>query len=682
MDGISAFFVQNIAYVYFFYGLAFFALGLVVLLESSRPTEFRFGLALLPLALFGLIHGGHEWYEMFQIFAAQDGVASSTVNVELIRLILLVISFLCLLAFGVRLLPYGEDNPPARWWLLAAIGGLWLVTLGFTYLIYRPTPVDLLIAGDVLARYILAIPAALLAAWALLRERRDFHARGMSRYGRGLLWAALAFAIYGVVGQLFVRTSLVPPSQVINSTLFINWFGIPVQVLRAVAAVVIVITLGGALRAFEAEGRIRLARANKARLEALDAQSRRAAEVEALNAELQAATRELTALVELSRILTSTVDLGRLQKEALREVVHSMDTVCCSMLFLRNPQGALDPVGVYRRPNAPRPDPPPPLAETARQAFLYETPTAAGLDGDVRLLDENAFTGGRTYRTFGAPLRSQDRVFGALAVGSLRHDEPLGEAELSLLRAFAGQMAASVENAQIYGMLQEREAQLEELVRELVTAQEGERRRIARELHDDTGQKLTALALGLAAVEGRLQAGDAPGAARLVSDLRGVSDGALAELRKIMANLRPSQLDDLGLGPTLRWYTQQIATLHPELAVRLEVERLARRLPPEHETVLFRAAQEALTNVVRHAHATQVTIKLTREPGHVRLEVTDNGIGFDPAKLPSVGAAGWGLVGMRERTAMTGGRFEVISQPGAGATVQVTLPLAPEEKQA
>jgi two-component system sensor histidine kinase UhpB len=683
MEGLSEFFVQNLGYVYFFYGLAFFAMGLVAFLESGRSTEFRFGRALIPLALFGFIHGGHEWFEMFQISALQRGTAATGVPVELLRLVLLVVSFICLLAFGVRLLPNAEQEPAFAWTLVAALVGVWLVALGFLYVASRPSTVELLISGDVLARYLLAVPGALLAGWALLRERRDFHARGMSRYGRSLLWAALAFIIYGVVGQVFTRPSLVFPSTVLNSTLFLDTFGIPIQLLRTVAAIAIAIALGSALRAFEAEGRVRLARANKARLEALDAQARRAEEIESLNAELRQTTQELTAMLELSRTLTSTVDLGRLLHDALYQVVHSMEGSCCSMLFLRTPNGALEPAGIYRRPEAPRPDPPPPLAETARQAFLYEGATGARLDHVVVLFEDGAFEGGASYQTLGVPLRSQNRVFGALSLGSLHEAEPLSEKELGLMTAFAQQMAAAIENAQLYRMLQEREGALEDLVRQLVNAQEGERRRIARELHDDTGQRLTALGLGLAAVEGRLVEDNATAALDLVRNLRGVTDEAMTELHNIMANLRPAQLDELGLAPTLRWYVNDFGARNPDITVQLTVGRLPRRLPQQYETVLFRVVQEALTNVYRHAHASAVSVTLAQRPGAVCLEVRDNGLGFDPATLPAASAperpSGWGIVGMRERVMLGGGRFDIVSQPGQGTTVTVELPWNPEE---
>ena len=201
MDAVSAFFTRNIVYVYFFYGLAFFALGLVVLLESGRTSEFRFARALIPLALFGFVHGAHEWFEMFQIFAAHEAGHTTGLPEELFRVGSLALSFLLLLAFGTRLLPGAEDHPRASTWQVAAFAAIWLGAVLFVYLRQRPTTDELVVAADVLSRYILGITGAMLACWALLRERRDFHARGMSTYGQALLWAALAFFIYGVIGQ-------------------------------------------------------------------------------------------------------------------------------------------------------------------------------------------------------------------------------------------------------------------------------------------------------------------------------------------------------------------------------------------------------------------------------------------------------------------------------------------------
>jgi signal transduction histidine kinase len=361
--------------------------------------------------------------------------------------------------------------------------------------------------------------------------------------------------------------------------------------------------------------------------------------------------------------------------------------------------------GVYRQPGAPGQGSDPELITAAAKAVESEAPAGVSWDGRMDVLGADSFAGGRSYRTLGVPLRAQERMLGGLALAALWQETPLRAEHLNLLNAFAQQIATSVENAQRYGMLRQREGELEDLVRQLVNAQEGERQRIARELHDETGQKLTALAMWLAAVEANLSGlyGSAqpaerlPGdekagqdnlahtlqaqasAASLVRNLRRVADQAITELRKVMTNLRPSQLDDLGLVPTLRWYLREVAERHPDLRVDLQVDQLARRLPSSAETVLFRVAQEALSNVVRHAHATQVTVALTQGRDSVRLEVKDDGIGFDATAIgvPSsqARASGWGLVGMRERVALAGGQFTIHSQVGRGTRVVVELPL-------
>ncbi len=679
MGATAQFFDENLVYVYFFYGLAFFSLGLVVLLESGRASEFRFARALRPLALFGFVHGVHEWFEMFQIFAVRTLAYQPGTLDETFRLLTLLASFLLLLIFGVRLLPGAEDSPGREVIQVMLMAVLWLVAVAFVAWQYNATWPQIWTAADVLARYGLAIPGSALAALALIRERRDFHARGMSQYGRSLLWAAVAFLVYGVFGQLFVRSSLIFPSQTINSAMFLRIFGIPIQLLRTVSALAITVALGSALRAFELESRLRLARANKARIEAqaaaLEAQQRRANEVEALNVRLSATASELSAMVQLSHILTSTIDLRRMLGSALYQIVHSFERGCCSIVFLKRPDGGLELAGEYRRPNAPQPLTLPPLTPVVARAVETGGPVGAGLDGEIALLVDVDLAE-RRFRTLGVPLRSQVQILGGVALSSVREEEPLGRDELNLLTAFAQQIAASVENARLYQVVQERENQLEDLVRQLVTAQEGERQRIARELHDETGQKLLALGMGLAAVDTQLTAGDAARATSMVRNLRELNDLSVSELRNIMADLRPAQLDDLGLVPALRWYIQQYQTRQPGLSAVLLADRTLPRLPAQHETVLFRIAQEALTNVARHAQATEVTVTLSRTGDGIWLEISDNGQGFDTSAPPRHEPhSGLGLVGMRERVALVRGELLVESEPGHGTRIVVKLPL-------
>jgi signal transduction histidine kinase len=678
MDVVAQFFTDNLVFVYFFYGLAFVALGLVVLLESSRASEFRFARGLFPLAMFGLLHGAHEWFEMFQLLAGSDG--HYTLLVELIRLGTLVASFAFLLLFGTRLLPGAEAQPRVSLIQVAGMLVLWALAVVYVAWRHNPNTAQLFAAADVLARYSLAIPGALLAAWALLRERRDFHARGMSQYGGSLLWAGLAFAVYGLVGQAFVRASLIFPSQTVNSAMFIRTFGFPIHLLRAAAAAGIAFHLGKALRAFEAEGRVRLARANKARIEAqaaaLEAQQRRADEVEALNRELQLTAGELAALVDMSRILSSTLNFNQVAGDALKHVVHSFERGCCAVAFLRRPDGGYELLRAYRRPTAPMPVIPPPVTELSVRAAEISGPAGAGLDGKVVALGPGSFDRDRAYRSLGVPLRVKEQTFGALALSSVREEEPLGADELRLLTAFAQQFATALDNVRLYQMVQDREVQLEDLVRKLVHAQEDERQRIARELHDDTWQKLTALGMGLAALEAALTAREPARANDLLRNLREMSDHAITELRNIMANLRPAQLDDLGLGPALRWYVKQYQAANPQVEVQLSIEKLPSRLPAEHETVLFRVTQEALTNVQRHSEATLATIRLWQDDGRVRLRVEDNGVGFDPKQPPRhEPGSGLGLPGMRERVGLVDGRLEIDSAPGEGTCITVELPI-------
>jgi signal transduction histidine kinase len=398
--------------------------------------------------------------------------------------------------------------------------------------------------------------------------------------------------------------------------------------------------------------------------------------VEALNLELQLTAGELAALVDMSRILSSTLNFKEVAGDALKHVVHSFERGCCAVAFLRRPDGGYELLRAYRRPTAPAPVIPPPVTELSVRAAEISGPVGAGLDGKVVVLGPDSVEGGRAYRSLGVPLRVKEQTFGALALSSVHEEESLGGDELRLLTAFAQQFATAIDNVRLYQVVQDREAQLEELVRKLVHAQEDERQRIARELHDDTGQKLTALGMGLAALEAALEAEEVARANALLRNLRAMSDRAISELRNIMANLRPAQLDDLGLGPALRWYVKQYQTANPQIDVQFTIEKLPSRLPAEHETVLFRVTQEALTNVQRHAEATLATIRLWQDDGRVHLRVEDNGVGFDPKQPPRhEPGSGLGLPGMRERVGLVDGRLEVDSAPGEGTCITVELPI-------
>ncbi|MEW8978239.1 MAG: sensor histidine kinase [Symbiobacterium sp.] len=210
---------------------------------------------------------------------------------------------------------------------------------------------------------------------------------------------------------------------------------------------------------------------------------------------------------------------------------------------------------------------------------------------------------------------------------------------------------------------------------QILRAQEEERKRIARELHDETAQSLTSIVVNLEAVE-RLVGSDNDEALRERLRLtKDIAQRTLDETRRLMMDLRPSVLDDLGLVPALRWFINQ-RVLPAGLTADLQTSGLSDRLPEELETALFRILQEAINNVVKHARAKNVVVRLSRENGQITGLVSDDGRGFHVVHTVGkpVRDRGLGLFGMQERAALVGGKVEIESAPGRGTTVRVTVP--------
>jgi signal transduction histidine kinase len=228
------------------------------------------------------------------------------------------------------------------------------------------------------------------------------------------------------------------------------------------------------------------------------------------------------------------------------------------------------------------------------------------------------------------------------------------------------------ELARVNAELQQRERVRQQLLRKVITAQEDERKRLARELHDETTQTMTALGvrldLALAAPPDVRE--------RELVEARALAARSLNELRRLMHDLRPSVLDDLGLVPALEWYAERHFT-PPGTSVRFEVGPLPERLPYELETALFRTVQEALTNVSRHAGAEMVLVEIAADHGQLTIDIEDDGQGFDPAEIaPRPGdLRGLGLLGMRERVELFGGTVTIDSTPGRGTHVSIRVPL-------
>jgi signal transduction histidine kinase len=259
------------------------------------------------------------------------------------------------------------------------------------------------------------------------------------------------------------------------------------------------------------------------------------------------------------------------------------------------------------------------------------------------------------------PLVVRDRAIGVIAA----HDKvvgsgtPFSDDDLRLAETFASRAAVAVD-------LSERVAR--DAIQRVVAAQENERRRLARELHDETGQTLTSVTLGLKSVEERV---DDPETREAIAALGRQVASTMQDVRRIALELRPKVLDDYGLVSALERLTTTFSS-QTGIQVDLEAQLGTERLPTEIETALYRIVQEGLTNVAKHADPTRASVFVTPKNGNVLLVLEDDGGGFDPAKARN---GGLGLEGMRERVELLEGRMTIESRKDAGTTLVVEVPV-------
>lgn len=255
------------------------------------------------------------------------------------------------------------------------------------------------------------------------------------------------------------------------------------------------------------------------------------------------------------------------------------------------------------------------------------------------------------------------RVRGLRADGSeFAAEASVSKLELGGTTLYTAMLRDISERERAAAQLRDYAARLQRLSLRVIQVQEQERRHIARELHDEIGQTLTAAKLRVKAL------GDLPGTAETVQAL----DHVLQQVRSLSLNLRPSMLDDLGLPATLRWYLGQQGLLG-RFTTELELHGVDGRLHPEVETTAFRIVQEAMTNVLRHAAASRVVVRVSSDASQLTVEVEDDGLGFDTR----ANHLSFGLQGMRERAALIGGSLQVDSAPDKGTRLRAVLPCEP-----
>jgi PAS domain S-box-containing protein len=272
----------------------------------------------------------------------------------------------------------------------------------------------------------------------------------------------------------------------------------------------------------------------------------------------------------------------------------------------------------------------------------------------------------RTGSVMGAPLRFGDRVVGVVTVVSAR-PRRFVEEDLRLLLLVADRAAPAVELSRLLERLRAGRELQKRLSQRILTAHEEERRRLAVELHDELGQVLTAVKINLASLERMSLSAPPPPLQDAIASV----DHAMHRVRDLALDLRPSVLDDLGLAAALRWYADRFAR-GTDAEVHVSVDAVP-PLEPEVETACFRIAQEALTNVSRHAQARHVWLDVQMRPDAIELCLRDDGVGFDVERAwrSAIGGASMGLLGMQERVSLVGGEFSVRRRPEGGTEVRV-----------
>lgn len=383
-------------------------------------------------------------------------------------------------------------------------------------------------------------------------------------------------------------------------------------------------------------------------------------------------TEELSALFEASQTLALTLGLMRDKRETYSQITAKIARVVgaakCLIALLSESGEVVGQAPGYG------------IDEGAVPGFRY---ASNGLHAPAIVAPKARPSGDASHclrflHTFGGetaiavPLQVEGRTIGVIFAGNKMGG--FSDHDARLLAIVGGQAAVAVENARLYGELQRKEETRRQLLEKVIMAQEEERKRISRELHDDVGQALTALVMNLGGIEETMapKLGDVR---RRLASVRDLASETLAAIRRLMLDLRPTLLDDLGLIAAISWYVENnLGRAH--ILSHVEVAGFqGRRLPVHMETVLFRVIQEAITNVVKHASATETTIRLELVDGKVKGSIEDNGKGFEVGDEVYKYDSGLGLMGMQERVGLLGGTLRVDSRPGRGTSISLEIPL-------
>lgn len=273
------------------------------------------------------------------------------------------------------------------------------------------------------------------------------------------------------------------------------------------------------------------------------------------------------------------------------------------------------------------------------------------------------------------PLAARNEVQGVVCVQSIAPGT-YENSHLETLRAMAAQASLAITNARAFEAIREQEENLRQLSLQIMTAQETERGRISRELHDGVGQQLTAMKYMLESTRNAARAGREDKLLASLDEVRELATQIISDLRNISLDLRPTMLDDLGLQPTLEWFVRQYQQRYG-VAVELSCDGDVGTLPPEMATAVYRIIQEGMGNAAKHADACRITVKLALQQGILQADLQDDGVGFEIKDLQDKQAVHGcsGMLNMQERAHFLGGKFTLETAPGKGTHLHFSIPV-------
>jgi signal transduction histidine kinase len=392
--------------------------------------------------------------------------------------------------------------------------------------------------------------------------------------------------------------------------------------------------------------------------------------------------QEQAILTKISQELSQILDLDRVLQVATRQAAEALQVDRCAVCLAFPKEAYVEIRSIYSKGGKSVAQP------LGRKFCLGDYPLGkrmrrkaeAVVIPDAGRLSRKNDPGGY-LRTVGVksvlvfPMLHGKKLVGIFSLSTIKKFRTFSSEEIRLGQTIANQVAVAVENARLLDLVKKSEGDLKVLAAQLINVQEDKGKKIAQELHDEVGQMLFAMKLNLDVIKKNLPADSK----RLedmedrLSDTESLLAQTIDYIRNLTTDLRPSMLDDFGLVPALKWHIENFSK-RTNIRVGLQTKHLKGRFPTEVETTFYRILQEALTNVAKHAQATEVTVQLSREGDSLSLSVEDNGKGFDAKKI-TFPKDRLGLFSIEERVKLLNGEFDISSEANKGTKLNVKIPL-------